>query len=471
MKRKVLSFLFVMTMGMSLLTGCGKGNDSVAEAEVNQNVEDNNDVASEEVDLSFYEEMEVTTAEGKSVKIYYDPEIIESWYGDTHTNYEAISNGNSYMFRVEDYESAEEFRENTLQDSQMEDPNAEATALEELQMGGHTVYSFQHTYQHVDIFNDELVDSNTKYGIIELDSDVVFSFCIFEEKGSYDELLGAIKFTLEQNKSDSVEANLQTYEFPAAYYREGSETGILTYNGDFVKFTDGDEHFSSFDLMIKNDGSYTFNVTLYCQSDSDAESYYQDRLDNLGEYDVSELKETVINDIPIRYFTYVKKTDGDSNKFLNCMIDFTDNDYKSRVVICDMFLMLEEEVMLTGLENFFVDIEIEGIKPGAQTEDSEVGNGWPVFLPERPEAFEVLEVTVDQENNATHYNIDVELVDYQIVKDYVDEIKNAGCDLENGHEKYSEEGGYIAFEGVIDNHIITVYYDVEWNVFEIIIGE
>lgn len=67
--------------------------------------------------------------------------------------------------------------------------------------------------------------------------------------------------------------------------------------------------------------------------------------------------------------------------------------------------------------------------------------------------------------------IDVGLVDYQTVKDYVDEIKNAGCDLENGHEKYSEESGYIAFEGVLDNHIISVYYDVEWNVFEIIIGE
>lgn len=37
------------------------------------------------------------------------------------------------------------------------------------------------------------------------------------------------------------------------------------------------------------------------------------------------------------------------------------------------------------------------------------------------------------------------LVDYQIVMDYIDEIINAGCDLENGIEKYSEEGGFIAF--------------------------
>lgn len=132
----------------------------------------------------------------------------------------------------------------------------------------------------------------------------------------------------------------------------------------------------------------------------------------------------------------------------------------------------EETLFFSALENLLVDVELLGVKPlGVATEDTTGENEWPVFLPECPDAFEVLDVTVDQENNATRYNIDVELVDYHTVKDYVDEIKNAGCDLENGHEKYSEEGGYIAFEGVLDNHIISVYYDVEWNVFEIIIEE
>lgn len=101
------------------------------------------------------------------------------------------------------------------------------------------------------------------------------------------------------------------------------------------------------------------NVTMHCRSNCDAEIYYQDRLEDLSEFDVSELKETVINDIPVKYFTYVEKTDGDRNKFLNCMIDFPDSGYASRVVIFDMFLTREENVMLEGLENLLVDIEIQ----------------------------------------------------------------------------------------------------------------
>lgn len=488
MKRKVFSMLLVlvmvMVMGISLLTGCGgnsnenKDNDTIQSSDNVQEgttVENSEIEEKEEIDTSIYsEKIELTTGEGKVVSIYYDPASVTNLSGADWTGKEEINLGEMMSIYVTDAESAKAYVDTVIDDN---GGNIDIGKQEEIQLSGYTIHYFTLNKPESGAFLD-------KIWLIELDSDVVCRFMVIGEVAEGSQLekeLEAIKFVVgdgnntesnqNDNKEDDVEGNLQTLEFPAAIYLDGNETGILTYNGDFVKFTDGDEYFSYFDLTIKDGGSYTFNVTLGCQSNSNAETYYLDRQEQLDEYDVSDLKETIINDIPVKYFTYVNKTDGDRNKFLECMIDFPGSGHESRVVILDMFLVLEEEVMLAGLENFLVDVEIEGVKPGVATEAPTVGNEWPVFLPERPDAFEVLEVTVDQENNATHYSIDVGVVDYQTVKDYVDEIKNAGCDLENGHEKYSEEGGYIAFEGVLDNHIITVYYDVEWNIFEIIIGE
>ena len=484
MKRKLLSLLIVMVMGMSLLVGCGGNSNENKDNDTLQNIDnvqesttvENSEIEEkEEIDTSIYsEKIELTTGEGKVVSIYYDPTSVTNLSGADWTGKEEINLGEMMSIYVTDAESAKAYVDTIIDDN---GGNIGIGKQEEIQLSGYTIHYFTLNEPESGAFLD-------KIWLIELDSDVVCRFMVTGEVAEGSQLekeLEAIKFVVgdendtESNQNDNkevaIEENLQTHEFPAEIYLDDNETGILTYNGDFVKFTEGDDRFSSFDLTIKSGGSYTFGVTLHCQSNSDAETYYQDRLGNLSEYDVSELKETVINDIPVKYFTYVQKTDSDSNKFLNCMIDFPDDGYKSRVVILDMFLMLEEDVMLAGLENFLVDIEIEGVKSGVETEDAAGENEWPVFLPKRPVAFEILEVTVDQDSNATHYSIDVGLVDYQTVKDYVDEIKNAGCDLGNGHEKYSEESGYIAFEGVLDNHIITVYYDVEWNVFEIIIGE
>lgn len=81
----------------------------------------------------------------------------------------------------------------------------------------------------------------------------------------------------------------------------------------------------------------------------------------------------------------------------------------------------------------------------------------------------LLGVICSTQSAVSFYNIDIESVDYQTVKDYVDEIKNAGCDLENGFEQYSEEVGLIAFEGVLNNHNVKVFYFVEDNSFSITI--
>lgn len=256
------------------------------------------------------------------------------------------------------------------------------------------------------------------------------------------------------------------------------ETGILTYDASKVEYISTNEYGVEFNVSVKQDKTtYTLPATLSIVSFVDAEDFYQEWKNSTLEFDagaeVSEMKETVINEIPVAYFTrvYHSKDGEHENRDLYCFVDFPTIDNREKGIEIWMPYEVEEDLLLSSLENLLVDIEIEGVKPSGATEDTTIGNEWPDFLPECPDAFEVLEVTVDQESKVTQYNMDIGLVDYQTVKDYVDEIKNAGCDLENGHEKYSEEGGYIAFEGVLDNHIITVYYDVEWNIFEIIIGE
>ena len=372
--KKILAIVLIMAMSASLLIGCG-GSDKDTSADVNQ---ENNDSEEEKViiDTSIYsEKIELVTEENQKVQVYYDPTVVNCITGEDQMG-EYCYLGEMINPSVTDAESAQAYVDAIIS---YNEGYLEIGEQKEIALGDYVV----------DYFSLQDTESGGFAGeiwVIELGSNVILTFNYIgsaEEGGQLDTELAAIKFvvgdvTIESNQKDNndteIEANLQTYEFSAEYYLDDNETGILTYNGDFVEFTEGDDHFSSFDLTIKDGGSYTFGVTLHCQSNSNAEIYYQDRLGNLGEYDVSELKETVINDIPVKYFTYVKKTDGDRNKFLNCMIDFPDSDYKSRVVILDMFLMLEEDVMLEGLENLLVDIEIQGAKPGSIAENTSVKN-------------------------------------------------------------------------------------------------
>lgn len=225
-------------------------------------------------------------------------------------------------------------------------------------------------------------------------------------------------------------------------------------------------------------------MSIYVTDAESAKAYVDTVIDdNGGNIDIGKQEEIQLSGYTIHYFTL---NEPESGAFLDkiWLIEL-DSDVVCRFIVIGEVAegsQLEKELEAIKFvvgdgnstesnQNDNKDVEIEGVKPGVATETPTVGNEWPVFLPERPDAFEVLEVTVDQENNVTHYSIDVGVVDYQTVKDYVDEIKNAGCDLENGIEKYSEEGGYINFEGVLDNHLIGVYYDVEWNIFDICIGE
>ncbi len=109
----------------------------------------------------------------------------------------------------------------------------------------------------------------------------------------------------------------------------------------------------------------------------DAEEYYQDlkssteTSEKVVSSQFSEIKEAILNEIPVQYFTRIyTMAAGNETKDFYCIVDFPAVDNKEYVIVISMPFVREEELLLSGLENFLVDVEIQGVKPGVETEDT-----------------------------------------------------------------------------------------------------
>ena len=394
MKKKVLNMLLIMAMGMSLLAGCGGNGSETAEKEVTQeNVSEKEEVIPDEVDFSSYEEIEVNTVENKSLKVYYNPEVIVDWYTEYAICVAYNEEGNEYPFEVVPFESAEEYRSSEIFEHEMwEHQNIEATELEEISIGGHTVHSFNIKYQ--DDLTGEPIDYSSDIGIIELDDGLVFCFGLGNE--GIEEVLSAITFTKEQDSasaadengdvadsnSENAERDLQTcgildMKIDNTGNVTHEETGILTYDASKVEFVNADEFGVEFDVSIKEGKTkYITPVKLSIVSYADTEEFYQEWKSTTLEFDpnaeVSEMKETVINEIPVGYFTrvYHSKDGEHENRDLYCFIDFPTIDNREKGLEIWTYYNLEEELHLNSLKDLLIDIEIQGVKPGAAGEKS-----------------------------------------------------------------------------------------------------
>lgn len=203
MKRKLLSLLLAMTMGMSLLVGCGASDkdtsvDSNLENESNVSQDTGKDDVTEdtteekdEIDTNIYsEKIELTTAEGKTVWVYYDPTIVECIAGEDWRGEYCVDLGEMLAVAVTDSESAKAYVDAIISNNGR---YLEIGVQEEISLGGYTVHHFR--------LND--IESGSFAGeewVIELDSGVVFTFntIIFvEEDGPLNTELNAIKFVVE----------------------------------------------------------------------------------------------------------------------------------------------------------------------------------------------------------------------------------------------------------------------------------
>lgn len=185
--------------------------------------------------------------------------------------------------------------------------------------------------------------------------------------------------SVENNEDDAGE-HLKTYEFSSVM---GEKIGVLTYNGDTIKFDEEVfDNIAHFDMCIKNeDGSYTTGVTFQTINCIDAETYYQEVKSDteLNEKVVnsqfSDVKEAVINGVNVKYFNRIYSMEsGSENKDFYCFVDFPTIDNTEYAVVLSMHYGREDEVLLSGLENLLVDIEIQGVKPGATVEDTSIKN-------------------------------------------------------------------------------------------------
>lgn len=392
MKRKLFSLLIVMVMGISLLTGCGgnsnenKDNDtlqSIDNVQEDTTVENTEIEEKEEIDTSIYsEKVELTTGEGKVVSIYYDPTIVTNLSGEDWTGKEEINLGEMMSIYMSDAESVKAYVD-TIVDA--EGGYIAIDKQEEIQLSGYTIYYFTLNESESGAFLD-------KMWLIELDSDVVCRFVAISEVTEGSQLekeLEAIKFVVDNgnntesnqndNKEDGVEGNLQTYEFPAAVYLDGNETGILTYNADAIEFVSEESYGTKFKMTMKDEkGTYTTSVTFKCCSNENAENYYQDvkskTLETDANAEISELKETMVNEISVKYFTRIYTMNGNDNRDFYGIVEFPGAGQEEKAIVISMAYKKDEELLLSGLENLLVNIEIEGVKPGVATEAPTAGN-------------------------------------------------------------------------------------------------
>lgn len=396
MKRRVLSLLLIMTMGISLLVGCGgtdkdtsgvsnQGNDTNVSEETEKADSSNSEEESEDVSSEMTADaiFEVNSIGGTKVKVYYDPNAIAS----TNTVWEpefSVTDieGNVYSFVIGDFDTAEDYFERRIDEfnSIQSKTNEEFSELEEYEVvGENTIMRYTLEYDQISTDdNNNPVYTPVSYAecIIELDS-VVVCFDYTEEQKFWD-VLATMKFVVgnendtESNQNDSneavVEGNLQTLEFPACV--EG-QTGMITYNGDFVEVTDSDKiNGADFDVKVK-DGktTYTIGVTLSVYSDMEIAEEIQGDKEWMEEkakaFQFSEIKETTINKIPVQYYscTYTTKTENEY-KSLKYFIEFpTIKEYYNYTIMLSPYGSNEETLFLSALENLLVDVELLGVKP------------------------------------------------------------------------------------------------------------
>ena len=184
---------------------------------------------------------------------------------------------------------------------------------------------------------------------------------------------------VDSNNSGKTELGLQTCEFPACV--EGQK-GTITYNGDFVEVSNSDKiNGADFDVKVKDGNkTYTIGVTLSVESNG-ADEEIKDNKDwmetKAKSFQISEIKETTINKIPVQYYSCVYSTNGEhENKFLNCFIKFpTIEEYYNYTVLLRIDDNKEDALILSALENLLVDIELIGVKPvSAENEIAEIKN-------------------------------------------------------------------------------------------------
>lgn len=184
---------------------------------------------------------------------------------------------------------------------------------------------------------------------------------------------------VDSNNSGKTELGLQTCEFPACV--EGQK-GTITYNGDFVEVSNSDKiNGADFDVKVKDENkTYTIGVTLSVESngaDEEIKSNKDWMETKAKSFQISEIKETTINKIPVQYYSCVYSTDGEhENKFFNCFIKFpTIEEYYNYTVLLRIDGNKEDALILSALENLLVDIELIGVKPvGVENETTEIKN-------------------------------------------------------------------------------------------------
>lgn len=217
MRKKVLSMLLVMSMGMSVLVGCG-GNDSTnASVETDKDtVQDStNDEVDKSVDSEYAEESEAVSSEmagdtffevnsisGTKVKVYYDPNVIAS--ANTYWEPEfsvTDKEGNEYNFTIVDFDTAEEFLKWRIDyfDSIKSKINGEFSELEEYGVVGENVikkYNLEYDQISTDD-NNNAIYTPVSYSecVIELGT-VVVCFDNPEEQKFWDVFV-AMKFVVE----------------------------------------------------------------------------------------------------------------------------------------------------------------------------------------------------------------------------------------------------------------------------------
>lgn len=388
----------MILVSISVLTGCGGNGSETAEKEnvsvkEEATAEETESEEKEEIDTSIYsEKVELTTLEGENVWIYYDPTVVTNWSGENDWGGYDVCLGDMMDIFVEDAESAQAVAD------RITEGYLKIRKHEEIQLSGYTIHYFS--------FEDpESGNFVTDARLIELGSNVVCGFyAISTEEGSQlEKELEAIKFAVgdvavenenktessqNNNKEDNTENNAERdlqacgildMKIDAVGNVTHEETGILTYDAGKVEYVSTDEYGVEFDVRIKqNKKTNILPVKLSIVNYVDMEDFYQEWKSATLEFDanaeVSEMKETVINEIAVGYFTrvYHSKDGEHENRDLYCFVDFPTIDNREKGIEIWMPYKLEEELHLNSLKDLLIDIEIQGVKPNAAGEESKI---------------------------------------------------------------------------------------------------
>ena len=173
---------------MKFVCDSGEQSEDVTEEEVVEETGEDAELQEKVENTGNYDaEAEAVTSGGKTVKISYDSNVIASLDAIDGSLLRAYDmKVNRGVFSVSDFASAEDYRDQIIK---FYGDSAQATEIEEKQVGGYIVHSFQITDDHGEI----------KYGVIELGSGVVFDidYNHTDEEVNLDKMLGAMKIEVE----------------------------------------------------------------------------------------------------------------------------------------------------------------------------------------------------------------------------------------------------------------------------------